>query len=122
VRPLQYVTRLASGNVLVTARSCDGAASGAVAARSDARCPAAEALPPVARGAVRGSLLTSGYYGRRVAPTAAGGAATSRVFYIVQADPAGFLPAWLVNFAASKQAHNVTRLAAMFKGGQLQAA
>jgi hypothetical protein len=121
----QYVTRLASGNVLVTARSCDGDAPGAVACRQDARCPAEAALPRCT-GAVRGALLTSGYYGRAIGTNGPigtkNGAATSacsRVYYIVQADPGGVLPAWLVNFAAAKQAHNVTRLAAMFRNGQL---
>jgi hypothetical protein len=116
----QYVTRLASGNVLVTARSCDGDAPGAVACRLDARCPAEDALPRC-QGAVRGALLTSGYYGRSIG-TKNGASATSacsRVYYIVQADPGGVLPAWLVNFAAAKQAHNVTRLAAMFRDGKL---
>jgi hypothetical protein len=124
----QYVTRLASGNVLVTARSCDGASPGAAACRLDARCPREEALPRCA-GAVRGALLTSGYYGRAnpaaaatssaATSSAATSSASSRVYYIVQADPGGVLPAWLVNFAAAKQAHNVTRLAAMFRDGKL---
>ena len=111
----QYVTKLrATGNVLVTARSADGAGPDAAAARADPRCPPASALPPPgADGAVRGRLLTSGYYGRREGP------AKSRVFYIAQADPGGILPAWLVNFAAGKQAANVTRLAAMFRNGKL---
>ena len=111
----QYVTKLrATGNVLVTARSCDGAGPDAAAARADPRCPPAETMPrPGADGAVRGRLLTSGYYGRRMGP------ASSRVFYIAQADPGGILPAWLVNFAAGKQAANVTRLAAMFRNGKL---
>jgi hypothetical protein len=111
----QYVTKLrATGNVLVTARSCDGAGADAAAARADPRCPPDAALPRAgAEGAVRGRLLTSGYYGRRAGPNA------TRCFYIAQADPAGVLPAWLVNFAAGKQAGNVTRLAAMFRDGKL---
>lgn len=111
----QYVTKLrATGNVLVTARSCDGAGADAAAAHADPRCPPDAALPRAgAEGAVRGRLLTSGYYGRRAGPNA------TRCFYIAQADPAGVLPAWLVNFAAGKQAGNVTRLAAMFRDGKL---
>ncbi len=108
------MTKLASGNVLVTARSCDGDGPDAKAARGDPRCPAQDKLPQP-RGAVRGRLLTSGYYGHRVGP------ASSRVYYIVQADPAGLLPSWLVNLASAKQAHNVTRLAAMFRDGKLVA-
>ena len=93
----QYVTRLPSGNVLVTAATSEEGAK-----------------RPTARGAVRGTLLTSGYYGRKV-----DGQQRTRVYYIAQADPAGILPAWLVNFAAGKQAGNVTRLAQMFKTGRL---
>jgi hypothetical protein len=93
----QFVTALPSGNVLVTA------ASGEDCARR----------PEVARGAVRGTLLTSGYYGR-----AHRGGTRTRVAYIASADPAGIIPSWLVNLACSKQAANVARLAALFADGR----
>ena len=94
----QFVSALATGNVLVTAAT------------------AGEGLkhPKVARGAVRGTLLTSGYYGRAI------GGGRTRVAYIAQADPAGVLPAWLVNFAAGKQATNVQRLAVMLRTGRVE--
>jgi len=54
---------------------------------------------------VRGAVLTSGYY---VVPDKLKGGST--VHFVVQADPRGSLPAWVVNLVAPKQAHNVTRL------------
>jgi hypothetical protein len=95
----QFVTRLATGNVLVTA------------ATGDENAGAHKAV--IHSGAVRGTLLTSGYYGRKLP-----GAGRTRVFYIASADPCGIIPAWLVNFAAGRQAGNVTRLAELFKTGR----
>lgn len=95
----QFVTGLATGNVLVTAAT----------AKEGAR------YPKVAKGAVRGTLLTSGYYGKAIA-----GTGRTRVFYLAQCNPAGVLPAWLVNFAATKQAANPGRLAVMLKTGRLE--
>jgi hypothetical protein len=57
--------------------------------------------------------LTSGYYGRKVP-----GQDASKVWFIVQADPKGFLPKWLVNLASTRQAANLTRLADLFKNGR----
>jgi len=92
----QFVSALPTGNVLVTAATGDEGAR----------------RPRAARGAVRGTLLTSGYYGRAV------GSKASRVAFIASADPGGIIPAWLVNLACAKQAANVTRLAAMFSDGR----
>ena len=94
----QFVTKLqATGNVLVTAATGgENAAHKAV----------------IHRGAVRGTLLTSGYYGRKLPGS------RTRVFYVASADPGGIIPPWLVNFAAGRQAGNVTRLAELFKTGR----
>ncbi len=61
----------------------------------------------VTKGHVRGAVLTSGYYIQAETEDEGGG---SRIAFVVQADPKGSLPAWVVNFVAPKQAHNVTRL------------
>mmetsp|Transcript_17022 Transcript_17022/g.42769 ORF Transcript_17022/g.42769 Transcript_17022/m.42769 type:complete len:99 (+) Transcript_17022:27-323(+) len=90
----QLVAKLPTGNVLVTAKS---------SAEKD------KAIAPKT-GTVRGEILTSGYYGRAIPSEP-----RCRVWYIVQADPKGILPKWLVNLAATKQAANVTRLAEMFQ-------
>ena len=62
---------------------------------------------PVAKGHVRGAVLTSGYY---IAPETESEGGGSKIAFVVQADPKGSLPAWVVNLVAPKQAHNVTRL------------
>ena len=49
--------------------------------------------------------LPSGYY---IVPDHVSGGST--VAFVVQADPRGTLPAWVVNLVAPKQAHNVSRL------------
>jgi START domain len=97
----QFVTRLATGNVLVTASTGN---------------ENKVHKQVIHRGSVRGTLLTSGYYGRKLP----GSPSRTRVFYIASADPAGVIPAWLVNFAAGKQAGNVTRLAQLFQTGTFQ--
>ena len=56
---------------------------------------------------MRGAVLTSGYYVAAETKAQGGG---SRIAFVVQADPKGNLPAWVVNLVAPKQAHNVTRL------------
>lgn len=93
----QFVTRLATGSVLVTACS-DGA-------------PAR----PVEKGTVRGSLHMSGYFGHSVP----GVKPTSRLYYIGSADPVVKLPGWLLNLVVTKQAQNVVRLSALFRNGKL---
>jgi hypothetical protein len=97
----QFVTRLATGNVLVTA------ATGQENSRH---------REVIHKGSVRGTLLTSGYYGRKQK----GARGKTRVFYVASADPHGIIPPWLVNFAAGKQAGNITRLAALFKTGRFK--
>eukprot|EP00959_Pyramimonas_sp_CCMP1952_P127285 2662273-Pyramimonas_sp.AAC.1 len=92
----QTTDKLSTGNALVIARSTD---------KHDF---------PDKKGVVRGEVMVSGYYGRKIE-----GKNSSRVWYIVQADPKGFLPKWLVNLAAGKQADNVSRLGALFRGNQL---
>jgi len=91
----QTVSKLSTGNVLVTASSTN------------------EIAVPEQKGVVRGEIRTSGYYGRRIP-----GKEASRVWYIVQADPKGFLPKWLVNLASQKQAQNALRLSEMFQNGK----
>lgn len=91
----QVAMRLPTGSVLIAGRSVDddAAGTGGVAV-------------PCAKGHVRGAVLTSGYY---IVPDAERGFG-SRVHFVVQADPRGSLPAWVVNLVAPKQAHNVSRL------------
>lgn len=91
----QHVTRLHGGGVLVT-----GSSAGA-----------AEAAPE--RGTVRGVLHTSGYYGQ---PLPGG---RTRLWYVASADPALFLPGWLINLVVARQAQNAVRLAALFRTGHL---
>ena len=57
--------------------------------------------------AERGAVLTSGYY---ITPETESEGGGSKIAFVVQADPKGSLPAWVVNLVAPKQAHNVTRL------------
>mmetsp|Transcript_26039 Transcript_26039/g.31604 ORF Transcript_26039/g.31604 Transcript_26039/m.31604 type:complete len:294 (-) Transcript_26039:512-1393(-) len=90
----QRVTKLQSGNVLVTASTPDN-----------------HTEVPVTKGMVRGSLITSGYYGRKLNEKN-----HSRCWYIIQADPKGMLPKWLVNLASAKQTDNLIRLREMFRG------
>ena len=97
----QFVTALPTGNVLVTASSGEDGAR----------------RRTVARGAARGTLLTTGYYGRALS-VGADGRRRTRVFYIASADPGGIIPSWLVNLACAKQAANVTRLALLFQDGR----
>mmetsp|Transcript_20608 Transcript_20608/g.51142 ORF Transcript_20608/g.51142 Transcript_20608/m.51142 type:complete len:367 (-) Transcript_20608:352-1452(-) len=91
----QVAMRLPTGSVLIAGRSVDDAAAGDM-----------ESYPPLAKGHVRGAVLTSGYY---IVPDAERGSG-SWVHFVVQADPRGSLPAWVVNLVAPKQAHNVSRL------------
>mmetsp|Transcript_56539 Transcript_56539/g.89791 ORF Transcript_56539/g.89791 Transcript_56539/m.89791 type:complete len:330 (-) Transcript_56539:68-1057(-) len=58
---------------------------------------------------VRGEILTSGYIARD--STDGKGC---ELTYIVQVDPKGWLPSWVVNIVASDQADNVTRIAKHF--------
>jgi len=85
----QVAMRLPTGSVLIAGRSVD---------ESDSLCPCE-------KGHVRGAVLTSGYY---IVPDHVSGGST--VAFVVQADPRGSLPAWVVNLVAPKQAHNVSRL------------
>ena len=84
--------------------------------RRDAARRARAAQVKPYKGTVRGTLLTSGYYGRQQP----GDANRTRVFYVIQADPAGILPKWLVNMCATRQAANVERLADIYRSGALQ--
>jgi hypothetical protein len=91
----QVAMRLPTGSVLIAGRSVDDDAAGTGGVEV-----------PCAKGHVRGAVLTSGYY---IVPDAERGFG-SRVHFVVQADPMGSLPAWVVNLVAPKQAHNVSRL------------
>jgi len=92
--------RLPTGSVLMTARSVE---EGSELDRTEVNN----------RGkTIRGVMYTTGYYGRQVRD---GPVPLTRVWYIVQADPKGIIPGWLINFAAGKQAQNVTRLAKIFE-------
>ena len=64
-----------------------------------------DAVAPPLEGHVRGKILVSGYY---AAPNPATGGST--LYYVVQADPKGQLPMWVVNLVAPDQAQNVARL------------
>ena len=90
----QVALRLPTGSVLIAGKSVDDAEVSDV---------------PSPKGHVRGAVLTSGYY---VTPrwSQDGEMEGSQIAFVVQADPKGVLPAWVVNLVAPKQAHNVTRL------------
>uniref|UniRef100_A0A7R9XU40 START domain-containing protein n=1 Tax=Micromonas pusilla TaxID=38833 RepID=A0A7R9XU40_MICPS len=85
----QVAMRLPTGSVLVMGQSVNDGD---------------EDVPECVKGHVRGAVLTSGYY---VFEDGQGG---SKIAFVLQADPKGSLPAWVVNLVAPKQAHNVTRL------------
>ena len=89
----QVALRLPTGSVLIAGQSVEEYAE--------------DEEVPVAKGHVRGAVLTSGYY---VAPETEAEGGGSKIAFVVQADPKGSLPAWVVNLVAPKQAHNVTRL------------
>jgi len=61
---------------------------------------------PEKKGYVFGELLLSGYMAEAIEGTDQ----KIKVSYIVQADVKGWLPVWAVNFAASMQALNVSRI------------
>ena len=90
----QVALRLPTGSVLIAGKSVDDAEVSDV---------------PSPKGHVRGAVLTSGYY---ITPrwSQDGEMEGSQIAFVVQADPKGVLPAWVVNLVAPKQAHNVTRL------------
>jgi hypothetical protein len=89
----QVALRLPTGSVLIAGKSVEDFHE--------------DEIVPVRDGHVRGAVLTSGYY---VAPETEAKGGGSTIAFVVQADPKGSLPAWVVNFVAPKQAHNVTRL------------
>ena len=95
----QVALRLPTGSVLIAGKSVDVFGE--------------DEVVPVSKGHVRGAVLTSGYY---VAPESAAEGRGSKIAFVVQADPKGSLPAWVVNFVAPKQAHNVTRLRKFLDG------
>ena len=95
----QVALRLPTGSVLIAGKSVDVFGE--------------DEVVPVSKGHVRGAVLTSGYY---VAPESAAEGGGSKIAFVVQADPKGSLPAWVVNFVAPKQAHNVTRLRKFLDG------
>jgi len=87
----QLTMKMPNGAVVVAAQSIENGVVDAVA--------------PPTEGHVRGSILVSGYY---AAPNAQTGGST--LYYVVQADPKGQLPMWVVNLVAPDQAQNVARL------------
>jgi len=87
----QLTMKMPNGAVVVAAQSIENGVVNAVA--------------PPTEGHVRGSILVSGYY---AAPNAQTGGST--LYYVVQADPKGQLPMWVVNLVAPDQAQNVARL------------
>ena len=95
----QVALRLPTGSVLIAGKSVEVFGE--------------DEVVPVSKGHVRGAVLTSGYY---VAPESAAEGGGSKIAFVVQADPKGSLPAWVVNFVAPKQAHNVTRLRKFLDG------
>jgi hypothetical protein len=95
----QVALRLPTGSVLIAGQSVEVFGE--------------DEVVPVSKGHVRGAVLTSGYY---VAPESAAEGGGSKIAFVVQADPKGSLPAWVVNFVAPKQAHNVTRLRKFLDG------
>lgn len=112
---LQRITKLSGGNVLVSAQSIPDADALALLERHG---KTKTATLPKWKGAVRGDLQTSGYFGKELMLTPPGGTKPephARVWYIVQADPRGILPKWLVNLVSVKQAMNVVRLADIYR-------
>jgi hypothetical protein len=89
----QVALRLPTGSVLIAGKSVEKFGE--------------DEEVPVAKGHVRGAVLTSGYY---ITPETESEGGGSKIAFVVQADPKGSLPAWVVNLVAPKQAHNVTRL------------
>jgi hypothetical protein len=87
----QLTMKMPNGAVVVAAQSIENGVVNAVA-------------PPL-EGHVRGAILVSGYY---AVPNRETGGST--LFYVVQADPKGVLPMWVVNLVAPDQAQNVARL------------
>ena len=87
----QLTMKMPNGAVVVAAQSIENGVVNAVA-------------PPL-EGHVRGSILVSGYY---AVPNPKTGGST--LYYVVQADPKGQLPMWVVNLVAPDQAQNVARL------------
>merc|ERR1712048_271074 len=59
---------------------------------------------------VRGEIQVSGYIAQDCSDDNG-----CELTYIVQADPKGWLPTWVVNLVAADQADNVTRIANYFK-------
>jgi len=57
---------------------------------------------PEKPGRVRGTILASGY----VVEPIPGDPNSSKVYYVAQVDPRGWVPAWAVNFVAKSQAYN----------------
>jgi hypothetical protein len=95
----QVALRLPTGSVLIAGKSVEEFDD--------------DEVVPVSKGHVRGAVLTSGYY---IAPETEAEGGGSKIAFVVQADPKGSLPAWVVNFVAPKQAHNVTRLRKFLDG------
>ena len=89
----QVALRLPTGSVLIAGKSVEEFDD--------------DEVVPVSKGHVRGAVLTSGYY---IAPETEAEGGGSKIAFVVQADPKGSLPAWVVNLVAPKHAHNVTRL------------
>ena len=95
----QVALRLPTGSVLIAGKSVEEFDD--------------DEVVPVSKGHVRGAVLTSGYY---IAPETEAEGGGSKIAFVVQADPKGSLPAWVVNLVAPKQAHNVTRLRKFLDG------
>mmetsp|Transcript_16648 Transcript_16648/g.42575 ORF Transcript_16648/g.42575 Transcript_16648/m.42575 type:complete len:324 (-) Transcript_16648:44-1015(-) len=129
----QRITKLNAGGVLVSAQSIPDDDARKMLPSSTQRKkrfpfeknsaptpPSSDVLPnlPKWKGAVRGDLQTSGYFGKEVWVTPSGSSKKqrhARVWYVVQADPKGIIPKWLVNLVSKKQAQNVVRLADMYR-------
>eukprot|EP00747_Dinoflagellata_sp_TGD_P195012 gnl/TRDRNA2_/TRDRNA2_63113_c0_seq1.p1 gnl/TRDRNA2_/TRDRNA2_63113_c0~~gnl/TRDRNA2_/TRDRNA2_63113_c0_seq1.p1 ORF type:complete len:331 (+),score=35.88 gnl/TRDRNA2_/TRDRNA2_63113_c0_seq1:23-1015(+) len=86
-----------------------------VGSTMDRRVPGAAIEPaevklPKWNGAVRAELINSGWFGKAVTSEK-----KTHLYFIVQADPKGMLPKWLVNIAAARLSENVVMLADMFR-------
>jgi len=67
---------------------------------------------PDTPGFVRGEIMCTGYLAQDTQD------GCCNLVYIVQVDPKGWLPAWVVNICAADQADNVTRIAKFFAAGK----
>jgi len=66
---------------------------------------------PEESGYVRGNILVSGYVATEIPDRPS----QCKIVYLLQADPKGWLPVWVVNLLAGDQAMNVVRLIQYFE-------